>query len=232
MESLTLQQVHLSTSGFLDDNNFRRADFCVENVAALLCVAWNTSEMFNVLSGTHTNFVKTCCFASTAALQRLLDLQGRRGFSISFKVVTVKGQPSIAPRDKRVKRGVARLPVPDVEILSCHRCASQHYMLQLSCLSLALHGRELLALTAAQNLGLRRAVSAAVFKDFFLPRAPALATTLLLPGHRLDAKPAGIYNAFCLARRRRQDLRTVFEEAWHLLWQGRARPFAAPVSSS
>ena len=39
-------------------------------------------------------------------------------------------------------------------------------MLQLGCLPLALHGSELLALTAAQNLGLRRAASAAAFKDF------------------------------------------------------------------
>ena len=44
--------------------------------------------------------------------------------------------------------------------------------------------------------------------------------TLILPGHRLDAKQAGIYNVFCLNRRfytRRPDLRPYFEEGWTLL---------------
>ena len=214
----------ITTGGFLDDNNFRCCGPVPQLVASSLQDAWGRSEHFHRLSGTQTNFDKTICFATTAKLQESMDFAAEQKPPLHFKnsfilvggLVVVRGNPSVRHRNERVQKGICRIRrARNSPIAFQHRSL----MLQLGCLPVAIYGCELQTLSLQQCTGLRRAASACMFKGHTWCRAPGLSLTLVLPGHRLDAKQACIYNLLCLNRRlfrRRPDLRLMLEETWRL----------------
>ena len=143
-------------------------------------------------------------------------LQFNNSFILVGGLIVVRGNPCVMHRNVRVEKGVCRMRrARHSPIAFQHRSL----MLQLGCLPVAIYGSELQNLTQQQCTGLRRAASACMFRGHTWCRAPGLSLTLVLPGHRLDAKQACIFNLFCLNRRllrRRPDLRTQLEDTWEL----------------
>lgn len=96
------------------------------------------------------------------------------------------------------------------------------HLIAAACLPMAVYGSELQLPTQDQCAKLRRAVSAAMFKGFTWCRSPVPTVSLILPGHRVDAKQAYIYHVLSLCPRiftKRPALRALFEITWAFVVQ-------------
>ena len=228
VESTTVVPPLITTSSFLDDSNMRCQATNANDAVLALVKAWARSKEFDKFTGMQTNFQKTVVFANTTDAEkkaRKVFCQGnaplalKRSFLLVGGVITTMGKPAVSYRNKRVSKTIKKIKRSRYAPVSFHQKA---HMIAAACLPMAVYGCELQPLTQDQCARLRRAVSAAMsmFKGFTWCRLPVPTVSLILPGHRIDAKQAYIYHVLSLCRRiftKRPDLRPLFETAWNFV---------------
>lgn len=207
----------ITTSGFLDDNNMRCQATHASDAAHALETAWSRSTEFDEFSGMQTNFQKTVVFANTHVAEKLAKSMfccGDTSFLLVGGVITAMGKPVISHRNKRISNAIKRIKRSRYAPVFFQQ---KSHLIAAACLPMAVYGSELQLPTQDQCARLRRAVSAAMFKGFTWCRSPVPTVSLILPGHRVDAKQAFIYHVLSLCRRiftKRPALRALFEVAW------------------